>query len=230
MTKWNEEYLKKGIPSSYRHDPSGVLKWALENWSIITQTSLPISAVDIGCGTGRNSIYMASLGIGVLGFDSSDIAINNAQKRMESANLTNLPNFKIHDLAEGVPGNDNEFDFAIDVFVYKHQISASTRMNYRKELHRVLRKDGLLLVSLADKEDGYYKNCPDLKNLERGNPRTIIDEEVGIASVLFNLQELIDEMSDCFDLNMCWLKAKQGKMHGSDYLRRTIATLWKRKD
>jgi methyl halide transferase len=230
MSKWNEEYLKQGIPSSYRNKPSGVLKWALDNWPIITKTQLPNRAVDIGCGTGRNSVYMSSLGIEVLGFDFSDIAIEHAQNRMQTSHLNYIPSFKVHDLTTGIPGNDSEFDFAIDVFVYKHQIASATRTKYRKELHRVLNPDGLLLVSLADREDGYYKNCPDSEISEIGNPRTIIDEKAGIASVLFNVEELIHEMSDFFDLSMCWCKTKQGKMHGNKYLRRTIATIWRRKN
>src|ERR1051325_11641476 len=230
MNNWDREYRQRGIPSSFRDEPSGVLTWALDNWSYLTGNAKPATAVDIGCGTGRNATYMARLSIKVLAFDSSDVAVESAQSRLASTELDLPPSFLKHDLTHGIPADTGQFDFATDIFVYKHQLLPSSRAAYRAELKRVLRSNGRLLVSLAERKDGYYDGCPDMEVPEEGNPRTIIDPVVDVGSVLFNLEELSREMSDFFALEMSWHKAKVGVMHNNRYLRHTLATIWRVKE
>ncbi|MGB7923476.1 MAG: class I SAM-dependent methyltransferase [Pyrinomonadaceae bacterium] len=230
MNKWDAEYSRRGIPSSFRDDPSGVLTWALDNWPYLTDNTAPKTAVDIGCGTGRNAIYMASSGIEVLAFDSSEAAVKSAQVRLADNSLTKLPTFLKHDLTDGIPAKDRQIDFAVDIFVYKHQLLPSVRKAYRQELHRILQPDGRLLISLAGHDDGYYDACPDLEVAESGNPRTIMDPVAVVGSVLFSLEELIAEMADLFFLEMAWHKSKIGMMHQEYYLRHTLATIWHPKE
>jgi hypothetical protein len=90
---------------------------------------------------------------------------------------------------------------------------------------RVLRPDGRLLLSLAEASDGYYAACPDLEGPSA--PRTVMDPVAGVASVLFSFEELLSEMSDLFALEMSWHKEKPGLMHGREYIRRTMATIWR---
>lgn len=225
---WDNEYAKnRGIPSSVRDEPSGVLLWALANWPLLTGRERPERALDVGCGAGRNAACLAERGSEVDAFDGSSAAIERANARA-AATLRNPPRFRVHDLTDGLPFPDASFDLVSDIFVYKHQTAAAARTAYRAELARVLRPDGVLLLSLADRDDGYYSTCPDLPGAApEGIGRLIVDPVVGIGSVLFSLDELIAEFSDCFALQMLWRKHKMGPMHGGDYLRRTIATLWK---
>jgi SAM-dependent methyltransferase len=223
---WNVEYSRGGIPSSYRQDPSGVLLWALANWNRLTSQPLPVQAIDLGCGTGRNSRHMAKLGISVVGLDYSTTALEQA--RNGSASLLTRPVFLLADLAEGLPVKAGTFDLACDIFVYKHIIHREARLAYRKEIRRILRPGGYLLLSLADAHDGYYSTCPDISpNCIATQPRTVFDPMANIASVLFSFQELLAELSDTFTLSMSWHKQSQGVMHGTEYLRRTIATIWR---
>lgn len=230
MNEWDAEYSRRGIPSSFRDEPSGVLTWALDNWQYLTGKTKPETAVDIGCGAGRNAVYMATLGIEVLAFDSSGSAIDSAQARAANVDLPSPPTFMKHNLVDGIPAEDGQADFATDIFVYKHQLLPSVRKAYRRELGRILKPGGRLLVSLAEHEDGYYAACPDLEVSESGNPRTILDPVAGVGSVLFSLEELIAEMADLFGLEMAWQKSKLGMMHEEQYLRHTLATIWHLKE
>lgn len=229
MSNWDYEYKKQGIPSSYRDKPSGVLTWGLTNLPYLVNNEGNLTALDIGCGTGRNAVYMASEGINVIAFDSSQIAIERAHERLKEVTLPITPNFFKHNLTDGLPFESETFDFISDIFVYKHQLPPKARNDYRAELKRVLKPNGKFLLSLAAKDDGYYSKCPDL-NLYKSNPRTVVDPIVNIGSVLFNLDDLISEMCDTFELEMSWSKVKQGKMHGNYYLRHTIATIWRKKE
>ena len=76
MTGWDQEYVRSGMPSSFRDDPSGVVVWALTNWPTLDGLDgLPRRGLDVGCGTARNTLYLARQGIDMTGFDASPEAI-----------------------------------------------------------------------------------------------------------------------------------------------------------
>src|SRR5947209_1502858 len=68
MNRWDREYKRAGIPSSFRDDPSGVLVWTLDVWPHVAASARPTAALDVGCGTGRNSIHLGLQGARVVGF------------------------------------------------------------------------------------------------------------------------------------------------------------------
>ncbi|MCB9806112.1 class I SAM-dependent methyltransferase [Candidatus Nomurabacteria bacterium] len=223
-SKWDKEYSKQGIPSSIKEEPSGALIWAMSNWKFISKNEYPKNSLDVGCGTGRNSIFINSLGSRVIGFDISKSAIQKANSRLntESNNIT----FEVRDLSSGLPVDDSTIDFISDTFVYKHQVDDEVRKFYRSEANRVLKEDGKFLVSLAYKDDGYYGQCPIIEN--GGKLKKIIDPEIDVGSVLFDLKELVEEMSNFFSLEMLLDKEKEGIMHGKSYVRHTLATIWRK--
>lgn len=223
---WDEEYGSAGIPSSFRDDPSGVLLWMLANWHFLSSREGPRSALDVGCGTGRNSIYLGAKGASVRAFDMSPRAIELAKERHQKSGLSDRVEFSVHDLDDGLPGRDSAYDLVIDIFVYKHQMRRQDRNKYRRELIRVLEPRGVLLLSLAGSDDGYYSRCPAAPPGDYG-AAALIDPEVGVGSVLFDLDSLRAEMSDYFRLEMAWHKVKDGEMHGQTYRRSTLATLWR---
>ena len=226
---WDAEYRRGGIPSSVRDDPSGVLLWTLSNWLYLTGKRQPNDVIDVGCGTGRNATYIASLGASVMGFDFSSEAIRVAHKRSADLEDGLRPVFVRQDLSVGIPASDAGTDLITDIFVYKHQLDARARADYRRELRRVLRPEGKLLMSFADVTDDYYSRCPTYEppgaDTSR-NPLTIIDMPILIGSVLFRIEDIIKEMSDTFRLEMSWHKEKTGMMHGELHLRRTVASIW----
>ncbi len=223
MTPWDAEYVRRGIPSSYRDGPSGAVTWAVGN--LAASGSLPSLALDVGCGTGRNAAYLAGLGVDVVAFDSSPVALEAARSRLERTPPGRVA-FSRHDLRDGLPAGDSTIDLAVDSFVYKHQVDPRVRRRHRAEARRVLRPNARLLLSLAEPEDAYYASCPRLADRE-ARPRAAVDPEVGVASVLFTLDELIQEMGDTFELERVRRQAKPGLMHGRWYLRRTLATMWR---
>jgi SAM-dependent methyltransferase len=221
---WDEEYERSGIPSSFRDDPSGVVLWLLDNWTRLDGAkSFPEHGIDIGCGTARNTVHLAKRGVKMTGIDLSKVAIDAGRRRAQEAGVD--VHLTVQDLTLGLPVGDGEVDVALDVFVYKHQIDPTARRSYREELSRALAPQGRLLVSLAEPNDGYYASCPPFEG--SGEPHAVLDPVAGVGSVLFSLEELVEEMSDCFVLEMAWRKAKQGMMHGELHMRHTLATIWR---
>lgn len=222
---WDAEYERAGIPSSYREAPSGAVLWALRNWEGVGCGQLPRRALDVGCGTGRNAAHLASQGIRVTAFDIAPMAVAAARDRLLAASLA--ADLSVHDLRAGLPANDHDIDLVLDIFVYKHQTDPEARLGYREELQRVLSDEGRVLVSVAEPDDGYYGACPPSSDPE-ASPHSVFDPVLGLGSVLFSLDELEMEMADILSLEMAWRKVQVGDMHGKDYIRRTLVTLWRR--
>jgi SAM-dependent methyltransferase len=221
---WDAEYERAGIPSSYRDAPSGAVLWALGNWRGLGCGHLPRRALDVGCGTGRNAAHLASRGIRVIAFDSAPAAVTAARNRALAAGLE--VDLSVRDLQAGLPADDREIDLVLDVFVYKHQTDPAVRLAYRKELQRVLSAEGRVLISVAEPDDGYYSACPPSPD-PTASPHAVLDPVLGLGSVLFSLGELEKEMADTLSLEMAWRKVRVGNMHGKNYIRRTLATLWR---
>ena len=61
------------------------------------------AALDIACGTGEHSLWLADRGMVVQGVDVSPVAIDTASGAAERAGLQDVASFAIHDLDEGLP-------------------------------------------------------------------------------------------------------------------------------
>ncbi|GAI33109.1 unnamed protein product, partial [marine sediment metagenome] len=106
------------------------------------------SALDLGCGTGAKSIYLAKRGFKVNGVDISRTAIKfakrNAQKakvkaRFIVANATDLGFLK-----------NKKFDFILD-WANLHGIPKSKRKKYIQEIVKHTKKGGKLLLRCFSK-------------------------------------------------------------------------------
>lgn len=223
---WDKEYDRQGIPSSHRDEPSSVLRWALSNLPYLTDHPIG-SAVDLGCGTGRNAVALSDANLDkVSGMDFSTVALDVAHKRPGAGRI----NFIQGDVTKPLPFESDSFDFAADIFVYFHQLPDIDRARYRREIHRILKPGGILLISLATINDGYYGSCPVGPLQDIGSSvRLTWDPIAEVGNILLTSDQLMAEFSDMFELEMSWTKRKAGQMHGTAYLRETVATLWRAK-
>ena len=104
-------------------------------------------AVDLGCGTGTHSIYLAQHGWSVVGVDFSPQAIASARNRAKLAGVN--VDFRISDVTRLNPLS-GPFDFAFDVGCF-HGLSEAGRARYVEHLTRLVRPGGAFMLWAFDR-------------------------------------------------------------------------------
>lgn len=109
--------------------------------------------LDLGCGLGRHSVFLAKNGFDVVGVDISKSALMIAKKWICKERLENVALLRANMTA--LPFKDSYFHMVISVSVIHHALKSDIEKAIA-EIHRVLKKNGLLLTNLASKKDRRY--------------------------------------------------------------------------
>lgn len=123
--------------------------------------------VDIGCGKGRNCVYLAQQGAKVSAFDYIESALKVAQDFAKEMNVDRRINFCVSRIDETWPFESECFDLALDSFASIDVETLKGREIYRRELFRTLKPNGYVLVLVVSNEDEFEKelieSCPGLE-------------------------------------------------------------------
>ena len=104
--------------------------------------------LDIGCGTGEQSVFLAEKGYRVFGVDISKEMIKIANDRIKEAKFRDNLNFIIAS-AEALPFRDNSFDGLISIFgVFNHIPGVDHAF---QETHRVLKRGGRAIFTVVNR-------------------------------------------------------------------------------
>lgn len=104
-------------------------------------------ALDLGCGTGTHSIYLAQQGWNVLGVDFSPKAIAIAREKANHVGV-NL-DFWVAD-ASRLDGLVGPFDFVLDVGCF-HGLDAAGQARYVAQLTRLMHSGGKFMLWAFDR-------------------------------------------------------------------------------
>jgi SAM-dependent methyltransferase len=224
---WAAEYGSKGLPSSFREEPSGAVRDFVPMALGLGVCAQEAVAIDIGCGTGRNSLYLAQQGFIVHALDMVPEMISQLREKADAAGSRSRLRAVCANVCEPWPIEGHSAAIAIDTFCYKHVMEAEGRLAYRRELARTLKPGGLFLLTLASIEDAYYGLLP-FRQLDDGM-RAINDPGNGIDSVLYERFAIEQSFADEFDVLRYAVKRKPGLMHGAEYLRVTHVFIARRR-
>ncbi|WP_342757077.1 methyltransferase domain-containing protein [Kineothrix sedimenti] len=115
------------------------------------------TVLDAACGEGYGSNILASTAEKVIGLDISDEAVERAKiKYGDTANLS----FVIGSIAE-LPLEDNSVDIIVSFETIEH-VAEELQVGFLREIGRVLKKDGILVMSTPNKE--IYSDLYNFKN------------------------------------------------------------------
>ena len=153
-----------------KYPPEELVRFVARNFYKVPDRS-QIKFLDLGCGTGACSWYLAREGFSVHGIDGSSTAIEKANKRFEEENLKGY--FKVMDFIK-IDFPDNYFDAVIDLCSIQHnQINNAPII--LKEIKRVLKPNGKFFsmviakntyeASLNGKGYVHFYSLKEIKNL-----------------------------------------------------------------
>ena len=121
--------------------------------SFIESTS-PGRALDLGCGTGTNAIYMAQHGWRVSGVDFIPRAIHTARQKAEQAGVE--VDFYV-DSVTRLKEIQGTFDLILDIGCF-HNLQEQERRVYIHNLKRFLNKNGTFLIYTFIQDDSHQKS------------------------------------------------------------------------
>lgn len=150
---WNREYLvNHSIPSSTRYVPAkGFLLF-----SDLLDLGPGKNVLDVGCGNGRNAVYIAKKGATVTALDFADSALNETTRRASEAGLAKEIYTVNHCLSSQIPFKNGSFDFVLDSYMSCHFLNERLVRAFWKDVARLVKPSGRVLSLLFSPEDEYY--------------------------------------------------------------------------
>lgn len=154
--------------------------------TVATMAIEPCTALDIGCGTGDNSIWLCQKNFQVRGIDISEIAIQKAIEKASKANVkcTFIVIDFLTNKVEGAP-----FGFVFDRGCFHSLNSDEERESFAENVAAHLKKDGLWLSLVGNADE--QRHGP-------GPPRRTARDIVNSVEPYFEILSLV---SSCFGSN-----------------------------
>jgi len=107
------------------------------------------AALDVGCGAGREAVFLAQCGFDTIGVDISPKAIEIATERATDAGVK--ADFRVGSFFE-LPVDDQSIDFVNDRGAL-HLVPESERPNFAAEIFRVLKPGGKMFLRGASPKE-----------------------------------------------------------------------------
>lgn len=141
MKDWDSLYQERGV---VQKEPSPK---AADAVSFFRTAGAP-RVLDLGCGTGRHTAYFARNGFEVLGCDSSEAALRIARGVLPEVE------FQVCDVGS-LPYRSRSIDGIFCHAVIQHGTLPAIKKTIA-EMHRVLRRDGALFLTVTSTEHPEY--------------------------------------------------------------------------
>ncbi len=200
---WNKEY-KDGSHLSLSDNPSEELvlfcKWIEKELGEGALSYMDV--LDVGCGNGRNLIYIAK-NFGVkkgYGYDISVEAINLAKK--ESKELKGLE-FEVGDIRDTIKQESGSVDLVLDLMV-SHHLTKDEHKKYLQELFRVMKSESWLLWKTFLRDDDMHAKKMIRDSKARGlgkDDNGYIHPEFGFYEYVWSEDELREYVEPYFKIH-----------------------------
>lgn len=146
---WEKEYRNPKLITNSDEpqlDFKHFVKWLRKNQHVDLDG---LRVLDLGSGTGKNSLFLAERGSDIVGIELSKTAVRIAKERAEQRGL--YAHFQTGDIGTTIPYEDASFDLILDV-VSSNSLNEAERRVYVKEMKRLLKPSGHLFVKALCKD------------------------------------------------------------------------------
>ena len=168
--------------------------------------------LDLGCGSGRHTVYLAKHGSNVYGIDIAPEGIKMTKDWLKKEKFK--ANLEIGDIYEKLPYPNHFFDAIISTQALHHNRIEKIR-KLIKEIERILKQGGLIFATVSKRKSRkLLKKIPKEKlwKLKFIAPRTFISlggDEKGLIHYWFNKKILQKEFNN-FKIYDIWVESKEG--------------------
>ncbi len=223
---WNREYDKGAnvtnlaISTKVSGDLLNFLHW-IDRHEAKHDVGAPIGngsyVYDIGCGNGRNLIYLAKeFGMIGSGFDISVEAIGSARESSKELSLE----YKVCEMDGTIDLPDNSVDLVLDM-MSSHFLDEDNRELLRSEIARVLKPGGWLFYkTFLLNEDRNAKKL--LREHPAGEQGSYIHPKMGVSEHVSTEREIREEFGKYFKIHKL-LKSHNHLKNGRANKRRSVS-------
>jgi SAM-dependent methyltransferase len=174
-----------------------------------------LRVLDLGCGAGRNSNYLAGLGNNVSGFEISRTALSLAKSRAKDAGVE--VDYLLQNMGERYPFEKETFDILLDV-TSSNSLNEKERVGYLSETFRVLKNNGYFFVR-ALRKDG-DKNAKELlKKFPGVEVDTYINKDMGLIERVWGEEDFKNTYSKYFQIIHLEKKTSYTRFKNQSYKR-----------
>lgn len=152
---WNKEHQKPTILVQIDASTASSSVQKFYTWLKSATDVKNLHGIEMCCGKGRNSIWLAKQGVTMTGVDFSQVAIAEAKRRARKAAVTRKARFVFHDVTKPFELQAASMDFAIDCFGSTDIETAHGRLKAFRNIRRLLKPGGYVMIYLLSTDDEY---------------------------------------------------------------------------
>ena len=115
--------------------------------------------LDVAFGDGRNTVLLCELGFDVYGIEITQAIVEQTMLRL--AKLAYTPDLRVGRNSQ-IPFDDEKFDYILACHCCYYCDEGETLIDNLEEYHRVLKPEGKLIASVADKKSDILKGADEL--------------------------------------------------------------------
>ena len=171
-TDWNDRYRDDDLPWDTGRPSSELQRVFSQN------TIRPCRALDLGCGTGTNSVWLAQQGFDVTAIDVAPLAVERAEKLAHAAGVK--ANFVVADVLD-LPDLSGPFEFFFDRGCY-HAVRRNAPDEYALAVAQRLAAGARGLILAGNAREPHDPGPPVVTEEE-------IRDELGSAFHILDLRE-----------------------------------------
>ena len=184
---WDRVFTES--PTRFGSAPSTSAEIAIEHFPQPVGDAIEI--LDLGCGSGRDTLFFAGGGAKVVAADFSHAALQALTAEVASLGFSRRVQTVRHDVREPLPFPDSSFDACYSHMLYCMDFTFAELSRITAEVRRVLKPGGVQVYTVRTTED------PDF-GVGTHHGEQIYEDE-GFVVHFFD-REMVDRLADGFQL------------------------------
>jgi SAM-dependent methyltransferase len=229
--EWDNEYKQKLLLSPSTVPQTDVVRFSRWLKKEYKKAGTPldmeeVTVLDLGSGSGRNSLYFAGQGATVFGYEIADTAIALAKKTARHAELPMT--FLKHDIGTVYPIRASTVDIVLDV-TSTNSLTDAARKIYLQEVHRILKPGGFLFVrALSTEGDQHAKRL--VVDFPGPDPDTYVHPDIRIVEKVFSRESFVATYAPFFTIHLLDRTSHYPLVAGRRYKRQYWIAYLERKE